>query len=102
MFDPLVIHKFQFHPSENLNFFFVSDPLEEMPKSSHHAQVQESTPGRGKIHLPNPVFNDDDVSGLSSGHDLLHCDHLFALQSGLRIQHHGSGHVHYALLGKEH
>ena len=77
-------------------------PLEAMPKSSHHAQVPESTPGRREIHLPNSVFDDDDVSGLSSGHDLLHCDHLFALQSGLRVEHHGSGHVHYALLGKEH
>lgn len=68
----------------------------------HHAQAPESTPGRREVSLPDVVLHDDVVGGVGSGHHLLHCDHLLALQNGLRVQHHGSGHVHHALHGKEH
>ena len=67
----------------------------------NHAEVQESTARGREISLPDPFLYDDVVRGLSSGHHLLHCDHLFALQNGPRVQHHGSSHVHCALYGKK-
>ena len=51
-----------------------------MVNSTHHAQVTEPTPRRGKIPLSNFVFNHGAIGCIGCNLYILHCDYLRTIQ----------------------